>query len=242
MRPRTPRGTISRHQVVDAALTVADRDGLHRVSIRAVAAEVGVPPMTLYTHFAGKEQLYDLMFERVFHRLFDTAGSATWQAEFEAGCRSARRVLLAHPHWLPLLTRVTAPPASIRFFDRLLRHMRADGFTWDAALYAFSSAMSFALGFVLVERMMAGGRDAPVPVQRLALVKATIAREPPKAFAAIAWAAPHFDEWSFDNVFDLGLRSLIVGIEERCSRPPPARKRGARRSARRTPPGRRQTA
>jgi hypothetical protein len=43
MRKRTPRGMLSRHTVMDAALTLADTSGFHGVTIRALAAQVGVP-------------------------------------------------------------------------------------------------------------------------------------------------------------------------------------------------------
>jgi len=70
MRKRTPRGMLSRHTVMDAALTLADTSGFHGVTIRALAAQVGVPPMTLYAHFSNKERLLDGMFERALSRLF----------------------------------------------------------------------------------------------------------------------------------------------------------------------------
>jgi AcrR family transcriptional regulator len=215
--------------VLDAALSVADRSGLRRVTIRALAAELGAPPMTLYAHFSGKEQLYDLMFVRLLQRLFAGQDGDTWQAEFETVCRHARSVLLAHPHWIPLLTRVTAPTSSLGFYDRLLKLMALDGFSWEAAMHAFSSAMSFTLGMVLVERAMTGHKDAPVPLQRLRLVKKLIPTLGRATYPHIAAAAPIFDRWSFDNVFDLGLSSLVAGIETHGTRRRRATKSAPRR-------------
>jgi hypothetical protein len=41
---------------------------------------------------------------------------------------------------------------------------------------------------------------------------------PRRRYPRIAAAAPKFDRWSFDNVFELGLHSLIAGLAERCAR------------------------
>ena len=48
-----------RRQILLAALAIADADGLDAVSMRAVAAKVGVSPMALYPHVGGKEALLD---------------------------------------------------------------------------------------------------------------------------------------------------------------------------------------
>ena len=53
--------TLSRADVVAAALALADAEGLEAVSIRRVAAELGVRPMALYTHIASKDDLVALM-------------------------------------------------------------------------------------------------------------------------------------------------------------------------------------
>jgi AcrR family transcriptional regulator len=168
--------------------------------------------MSLYKHFASKQQLHDLMFDRLVRRLFPAHAGSTWQHEFEAASRHARRELLAHPHWIPLLTRPAVPISSLGFYDHLLRLMVEDGFRRDAAIHAFSSAMSFALGLVLTERMMTP-HGVVVPLQRLALLKEAIPHFSPGTYQHIASAKSALEGWSFDRVFDLGLRSLIRGIE-----------------------------
>jgi AcrR family transcriptional regulator len=207
------RSPVSKSDVIEAAMTLVDHDGLAVLTIRRLATEVGVPAMSLYSHFGSKEQLHDLMFDCLVQRLFPTHGGRTWQQEFETAGRHARSVLLAHPHWLPLLTRPVVPTSSLGFYDHLLRLMSDDGFPREAAIHAFSSAMSFALGFVLTERMMTPAHGVVVPLRRLMLLKEQIPTFPAGAYPHIAASKSAFDAWGFDRVFDLGLRSLIVGIE-----------------------------
>jgi AcrR family transcriptional regulator len=223
MAPRSPRGSLSLHAVLDAALALIDRDGVEGLTIRRLAREVGRPPMSLYTHFGTKRELIDLVFERMIQRLFVAHLRPTWQAEFEAGCRHMRRLLLEHPRWVALLTRVNAPPAGMDAYNRLLGLMRDDGFRPEATMFSFSSIMSYALGFVLVERLM-GAEPVSVPHQRLQLVANAVARMPVGSYPRIAAVAPRFERWTFDRVFDLGIRSLIHGIDQAMPRRPNRRR------------------
>ena len=165
---------LSRHAVVDAALAIVDTEGLQGLTIRALAYDLGVPPMTLYAHFKTKHELLDLAFERLLQHLIPPESGSTWQAEVEEICKHMRRVLLEHPHWIPLLTRVTVPTSAMEIYHRLLSFMWKDGFYPEAAMFAFSSAMSLAIGSVLVERMMG---HPPVPFQRLALMEGNAGRD-----------------------------------------------------------------
>jgi AcrR family transcriptional regulator len=58
-------GGLSRHAVVQAAVAIADAEGIAAVSIRRVAARLGARPMSLYTYIASKDDLLDLMIDEV---------------------------------------------------------------------------------------------------------------------------------------------------------------------------------
>jgi hypothetical protein len=183
--------------------------------------------MTLYSQFRTKSELMDLAFEHLLRRLVPAQQpDATWPSEFEGICRHLRGELLEHPHWIALLTRVAVPTCALDVYNRLLGLMAKEGFYPEAAMFAFSSAMSLALGSVLVERMMNGAHS--VPIQRLSLIKGMLADAPRGRYPRIAAAAPKFDRWSFDSVFELGLQSLVAGLSERCARKGDGRRRGRR--------------
>jgi AcrR family transcriptional regulator len=184
--------------------------------------------MTLYTHFKTKNELLDLTFERLLHRLAPPRHGSTWQAELEEVCRHMRSVLLEHPHWMALVTRVVAPPSALADYDRLLGLMRKDGFSPRAGMFAFSSAISLALGSVLVQRLMDGPH--PIPLQRLTLIKGMLATMPRRRYPSIAAAAPRFDRWSFSGVFEIALHSLIAGLGEHGVRYGDGKRRRRRRA------------
>jgi AcrR family transcriptional regulator len=60
-----PRPGLTLRQIVDAAVALADRDGLAALSMRRVAGELGVGTMSLYRYVPGKGELLDLMLDRV---------------------------------------------------------------------------------------------------------------------------------------------------------------------------------
>jgi len=78
-----------RRQILDAALAIADEEGLEAVSMRAVAARVGVSPMALYPHVGSKEALLDGMVGRLLGELPAPTGP-DWQAGLRAAAHGVR--------------------------------------------------------------------------------------------------------------------------------------------------------
>jgi len=228
MRKKSARGTITRETLTDAALAIADRDGFDGVTIRAVAAEVGATPMALYTYFPDKDALYAGMRGRVFERASTVSGSRrTWQTMLEGIARSLYQVMREHPEWTPLLGHNSGlPPAGLGFLDRLLELMPKGGVAFDDAMRAYASVMSFAVGSVLFERIMMGSGD--VMEQRLVLLKEVMGRSSGR-YSSLASVAAEVDRWRWDDVFELGIGSLLVGIEAKCGP-------SGRKSRRRVPP------
>lgn len=90
-RGRPP--AFTRDQVVDAAITIADAEGLDAVSIRRTAATIGAGAMSLYTYVSDKDRLIDLMVDRI-------AAGVTWPADLAGLANAQRQLMLRHP-WLP---------------------------------------------------------------------------------------------------------------------------------------------
>jgi len=151
MRKQRPRGSITREAVVEAALAVVDDVGIDALALRGVARRVGAPPMSLYSHFAKKAELLDLMYADVARRLYADAGHSTWQAALVALGHQVRRVLLHHPGRAPLLARTAPPPSIVPLRERLLVLLTKDGVPLKDAFVAVSNAGLVALGLTLVE-------------------------------------------------------------------------------------------
>lgn len=155
-RIRRPKGATSREAVIEAALRVVDEVGVDALTIRAVASAAGTPPMSLYSHFANKEELLDLMYQAIALRMYADTGHTTWQAQLTAVCHQIRKLFLEHPNWAPLLSR-PAPPMVVPLRERLLAMMQEEGISAPQGLNALASVGLTSLGLVLVEL---GYRDA----------------------------------------------------------------------------------
>ena len=64
-RARGPVATLSLDQIADTALVIADTEGLDAVSVRRIARELRAGPMSLYNYFDSRDELLELMADRV---------------------------------------------------------------------------------------------------------------------------------------------------------------------------------
>jgi AcrR family transcriptional regulator len=149
---RTP---LSRERVLEAAVALADREGIGAVTMRKLAGELGVEAMSLYYHVANKEALLDGMVDVVVGEINEAvsqveAPPATedWKTATRARILAARRVLLRHP-WAPSVfeSRSTTSLPVVLYFESLLGLMREGGFSYDLAHHALHALGSRALGF-----------------------------------------------------------------------------------------------
>ncbi len=213
---RPPRGTITRESLADAALAIADRLGVEAVTLRALAAAVGVAsPMALYTYVASKDDLVTAMRERVVGRIRQPRTSlTTWQALLEETAHGLARTAREHPNWIPLVFHGSKQPSSfLSYADRLIELMLKDGFTVADALTAHTCVLSFTLGSVSLRRSLtASAGDDPL-TNRLSLLQHVVAQAPAGRYASLASVAAEIDRYRFDDTFQFGLRSLLAGIE-----------------------------
>ena len=133
-------------QVVDAAITLADDEGLDAVSMRRVAQELGVVPMTLYTYVPDKAALLDLMLDAVYLRMpREDTSHASWRERLEAVAEDNRRLYSRHP-WAAGLSQ-SRPPLGPGLMAKYEHELRAfDGSGLDDV--ETDSALAYLLGFV----------------------------------------------------------------------------------------------
>src|SRR3712207_868941 len=103
-----PKAALGVDRIVTSAVRLADREGLAALSMRRVAAELGVGAMSLYTHVPGKGELVDLMLDAVLGELYpdeDVVRSGGWRDRLGAGAGGASGAFPRPPRTLPLGTR-----------------------------------------------------------------------------------------------------------------------------------------
>ena len=104
-----PRQGLTVNQVIDAATALADAEGLDAVTMRRVATNLGVVPMTLYTYVPGKAELLDLMLDSAYARMprADTAGQP-WRQRLAVIAAENRALFEAHP-WTAAISTIRPP-------------------------------------------------------------------------------------------------------------------------------------
>jgi len=158
--PGTPRATtggparprLSRERVLAAALGIADAGGIASLTIRSLAQELGVKPMSVYHHVAGKEEILDGLVDLVFAEIALPAADGDWRAELTRRADSARAVLGRHRWAIGLLESRSRPgPATLRHHDAVLGTLRAAGFSDAMTAHAYALLDAYVYGFALQE-------------------------------------------------------------------------------------------
>lgn len=85
-----------RADVVDRAITLLDQTGLEALTMRRLAAELGVQPGALYHHFADKSALLAAVADEVLARGRRATEVVTWESELRLVCVELRDAMLAH--------------------------------------------------------------------------------------------------------------------------------------------------
>ncbi|MFE1360292.1 TetR/AcrR family transcriptional regulator [Streptomyces harbinensis] len=216
-RPSGTRGPgrgLTREQIVTAAIEVAEAEGLPAVSMRRVAAELGVGTASLYTYLRGKAELEALMLDAV--ALGDTLPHewpGDWRAKLEAWAMDDWAAIRRHPWTLRLHGADRLPgPNQLRWLDSMLRVFEDTGLTEPEKLAAVEAldAYSRGLGLLLAEvEAPAGAEPYDVAGRNEGLRELVDFSRYPALLAAIrAGASPYAGD-----PFPFGLHRLLDGIE-----------------------------
>lgn len=208
------REPLTRGRVVDAAIDLADREGIEAVSMRKLGLVLGVEAMSLYTHVQGKDDLLDAMADAIVATIPDGTIDGDWQVRLRQMILGARSTLLRHRWAARVIEARTSPgPATIRYMDTVAGIMLAGGLGADLAHHSLHVLGSRVLGFS--QDLF----DDKADVDPAAT--AAMARDLSKMFpsvGAIALAASHeggLGGCDDDVEFAFALDLILQGLERR---------------------------
>jgi AcrR family transcriptional regulator len=211
-RPRVDapsRLPLSRDRILQAALTLADRDGVEALSMRRLGQALGVEAMSLYKHVADKEAILDGIADLVSEEMEVPSPDLPWREAIRRSAVSAHEALRRHP-WAGtvLESRLNPGPARLRYLDAFVGTLRGAGFELPVVARAFMAIDSHTYGFTLQEAALPfeDGSGAAIADEMAARV---FADGYPNLFAMAGLAAtgePMLD-------FEFGLDLLLDGLE-----------------------------
>jgi AcrR family transcriptional regulator len=146
------RAPLSRERVLRAAIALADAAGVRALTIRSLAAKLGVTPMSVYYYVANKSEILDGIIDVVFSEIELPPEDGDWRSEIRRRAISARKVLARHPWAIGLLESRKSPgPANLRHHDAMIGTLRAAGFSVEMTAHAYALLDSYVYGFALQE-------------------------------------------------------------------------------------------
>jgi AcrR family transcriptional regulator len=153
--PGQRRARLTRDEIAAVALRLADAGGLEAVSMRRVAAELGVGTMSLYYYVRTKDELIDLMHDRMMGELLvpEDELSEDWRAALEEIARRSRDAFLAHP-WATDAPPTAAGPNGIRHFEQSLSAVAGLAVDFATQFEIILMLDDYVFGFTLRELMV----------------------------------------------------------------------------------------
>ena len=206
--PRPAR--ISRETIAAAALAIADRDGLEAVSMRAVAAALGVGTMSLYNHVRNKADLERVLLNAAAAPVGKAEQGGPWETRVKSALRAIRTALERHPGVVPLLLkRPTTSEAALRPIEALLAALHDGGFRGAALVRAYHVLFGFLTGFVLTDLT---GRLAARRGRAVSEVAAAVAELDPARFPHLIASAAIAPKAKPGEEFEYGLDAVLAGL------------------------------
>jgi AcrR family transcriptional regulator len=212
------RVPLSRDQVLQAAVALADEGGIGALSMRKLGQVLGVEAMSLYNHVASKSDLLDGMVDIVFSEIGLPPGGAGWKPAMRQRAISVREVLGRHRWAIGLMESRRSPgPATLRHHDAVLGCLRGSGFSVELTAHAYALLDSYIYGFALQEASLPFGT-----AEETAQVTQEIAGQFP------ADHYPHLTElaiahvlqpgYRYGNEFEIGLDLILDALERAAAR------------------------
>lgn len=216
------REPLSRDRVLQAAIALADAEGIESLTMRRLARELGVEAMSLYHHVANKDDMLDGMVDIIFGEIGPPSGTE-WKEAMRQRAISARTVLSRHRWAIGLLDSRTSPgPATLRHHNAVVGSLRRSGFSIPMAAHAYSLLDSYIYGFTLQEKSLPFESPAEVAEMAEVFLRTVSADEYPylAEMTVEHVLKPGYD---FTNEFETGLELILDGLERAVAQGWPAR-------------------
>ena len=204
---------LTRDRILDAAIELADREGIAAVTMRRLGQHLGVEAMSLYKHIADKDAVLTGIADRVAQEFSLPTSDADWRTAIRDSSVAAHAVLLRHPWAGPLLESTMEPgPARLAYLDAVVGVLRGAGFSLPDVAHAFGALDSHLYGFTM--QVASWPFDAADYAEVAAAAAETLDVERYPNLAAMATMVATAGQ-SVPLDYTFGLDLLLDGLERR---------------------------
>lgn len=205
------RPPITRDDIIDAALAILDADGVVGLNMRTLAARLDTGPSTLYWHVTNKDQLFDLIFDRIIGEFpRPEPDPQRWTDQLREIAHGIRRPFMQYRDLSVIAAgRFPIGPNALRFLESLTAVAHAGGLSDRAAAHLTFVLPTYAQS-AATEEHDNDEQDGPSPDD----VRSYIESLPSHQFENLIRIAPYIAEGDLEDRFDFGLDLLIAGLGE----------------------------
>jgi AcrR family transcriptional regulator len=210
------RAQLTRERVVAEALAVIAKDGVQALTMRSLAARLGVVPGALYHHVRNKEQLHDLVLDDILAEVdCHLDPSLAWTERLKVLAHRLRVVLEQHPGVAGILkTRDPLGPHSLALAEAFLSALQAAGFGDREAGLAFFLLVDYTIGFAVSSPPTSINEQRVRDPATRGQLHRFFRSLPPQRFPALVALGEHVWLDNRDERFTAGLDLLVDGLEQ----------------------------
>ncbi|MGS2647940.1 GntR family transcriptional regulator [Streptosporangium sp. G12] len=207
--PSRSAGSLERDRVVRVAMEIADADGLAALSMRAVAAKLGVATMALYRHLEAKAELTQLIADAAFAEIEYPAPPPGWRSHLRVAAQLQWAAYQRHP-WLPRLVSITRPatlPGQLAYGVWTLRALDGLGLDPITRMHVYGTIVNYVRGTAInIESEAIAELDTGMTSKQWGQAKLSVAGP------LIAQVAEPGAELDLESLFTFGLERLLDGL------------------------------
>jgi TetR/AcrR family transcriptional regulator, tetracycline repressor protein len=219
-RRSVPRPQLSRDVIVAAALRVVETAGGQALTMRRVAAEIGVSASSIYGYVASKDELVQLVLDQIIAEVKVPSPAGGWQEAVKDVGRSMLAVFRSHPGVAGLtLGRVPWGPSMLGLTEFVLGQLRSAGLPDQVAAY-FGDLAGLYVGGIAYEEEIHPAGDPAAEQAEVAQVVGWLQALPADRFPNTVALAPILMTGGHDERFEWGMDIIIRGMASFLDRPP----------------------
>ena len=209
------RQPLSRDVIVDAAVRILDEEGVAGLTLRRLGQELDTGAATLYWHISGKDELAELVYDRIMGEIdLPPVDPEHWQEQLKDLARQSYRVMLSHNDAVHLsLGRMGVGPNMLGVMEWMLALLRGAGIPDRIAAYFGDLLGRYLDASVLEVRMAPVGEDPDDPGAWWAMVHRYLTELPADRYPNLVATSTTLFAGDDDERFELGLDLLVRGLE-----------------------------
>lgn len=218
-----PRDTLTREQIVRAAIELLDAEGLAGLNMRSLGNRLGSAATAVYWHVKSKDNLVVLACDEVWSEIeLPELSAAGWRTAATTMANDLHAMVTRHPWLVPAMgSHLIYGPGKARYDDHSLGVYEAAGFTGTAADNATKTVMTYVLGTALGEaaeaawsaRLRRDGGNEEEQLRDTLVWASEIAMRFPRLRARIEALGDADSAAPPDQSFESGLQTILDGLE-----------------------------